>query len=651
MNLGLGGIDKQVEDKKDMMRANPQQQNTVGQDLIGVMALQKLQREKKAAENELNLAMNKSPGTLKEQLENELSGMTQNEMTTQTQGIMAQRQQKQQQQQQRPPQPRPQGIQQAARPPMGGAPRPPMGGAPRPPMGGAPRPPMGGAPRPPMMASGGIVGFANGGSTVDRGYEAGASKGGYRVQALTEVLKEMGLTHKQFDALPVAQKQVVYAEVPAKMKQLEGKRADYETPAKRTRDWGARIQDRARESAAHVPKVAQNVGQGFNTGLQSGTSPTQIPTGGIKTLVDQNVDQNNVEDTYRDAQAQYGSTGGPPKVGGTGTGTGIADLASLARHGAVPGDQQAISTTQASDLLPTAVKTQLDTSLGADPREEAKLERADASKDYNLEEGRKTLQAKRDAHEAEQLRLMNDPNEKRKRKWRAAQIGTGGGIAGAQARNQNREDQAQLDFLRDRADTYAADMKADVEKLKAIDTRAATVLQMVAADRLAAMNAFSDLTIANSQAVTAAEDRFSRENTSILNAYVATKKVESETALQQAIYASNDKQFVTDTLKEIRQSKVDAKNEYMASLAYNRAPLKSEYITNEQGEKQIVEPWGQDALLLKHMLEQEALWEDLEKAAMTKFSELWGTPVPSFDGTGGSAVDVSESEAAIINKG
>jgi hypothetical protein len=60
------------------------------------------------------------------------------------------------------------GAMGGGKPPMGGAPRPPMGGMPSA-MGGAPRPMMGGmpsalggAPRP-MMASGGIVGYANGG--------------------------------------------------------------------------------------------------------------------------------------------------------------------------------------------------------------------------------------------------------------------------------------------------------------------------------------------------------------------------------------------------------------------------------------------------------------------------------------------------------
>ena len=84
MVMGLGSIDQQVDDKKDMMRANPGMQGTVGKDLIGVMALQKLQKEKQAAENELMLAQQNNPSTIKEQLEREVAGLTQNEMVTQS---------------------------------------------------------------------------------------------------------------------------------------------------------------------------------------------------------------------------------------------------------------------------------------------------------------------------------------------------------------------------------------------------------------------------------------------------------------------------------------------------------------------------------------------------------------------------------------
>ena len=166
----MGNIDQQVNDKADSMQMQGKT-STVSRDLLDVMATQKIAREKDTALKELQMAQQQNPNTIKDQLEQKVMGMTQNEMTNQTAGIMAQRQQQRQRPQQRPPQPG--GIAGA----MGGAPRPPMGGAPRPPMGGAPRPPMGGmpqggiagaAPRPPMMASGGIVGFNDGGQPKDK---------------------------------------------------------------------------------------------------------------------------------------------------------------------------------------------------------------------------------------------------------------------------------------------------------------------------------------------------------------------------------------------------------------------------------------------------------------------------------------------------
>ena len=162
----MGNIDQQVNDKADSMQMRGKT-STVSKDLLDVMATQKIAREKDTALKELQMAQQQNPNTIKDQLEQKVMAMTQNEMTNQTAGIMAQRA-AQKGQPQRPPQ---QGGIAGARPPMGGAPKPPMpmaGG--RPPMGGAPKPPMGGLPamaggRPPMMASGGIVGFSEGGST------------------------------------------------------------------------------------------------------------------------------------------------------------------------------------------------------------------------------------------------------------------------------------------------------------------------------------------------------------------------------------------------------------------------------------------------------------------------------------------------------
>tara|TARA_E500000305_G_scaffold92826_2_gene81021 strand:- start:2375 stop:4021 length:1647 start_codon:yes stop_codon:yes gene_type:complete len=118
---------------------------------------------------------------------------------------------------------------------MGGAPRPPMGGAPRPPMGGLPA---AGAPRPPMMASGGIVGFQQGGLNDQqrRAKEYQESKGGYNVQAFTEALKRKGLTRQQFEALSPAEKQAIRATLPQIMQELKQTRDNYMSPLARIND-------------------------------------------------------------------------------------------------------------------------------------------------------------------------------------------------------------------------------------------------------------------------------------------------------------------------------------------------------------------------------------------------------------------------------
>ena len=145
-------INQLVNDKKDTLAASNKPLNQgVGPDLIEVLATRKLLEEKQAAARDMAMKQEQTGGTIAEQQEQKLLGLTQKEIANQTGGILAQR--AQQPQQKKPQQG---GIMGA----MGGG-KPPMGGAPRPPMGGMPSA-MGGA-RPPMMASGGIVGYAKGG--------------------------------------------------------------------------------------------------------------------------------------------------------------------------------------------------------------------------------------------------------------------------------------------------------------------------------------------------------------------------------------------------------------------------------------------------------------------------------------------------------
>ena len=142
-------IDQEIQRKVDAYRGNPQQlmqRYQQNQQLIDLLALQKLKSEKEAAARDMQMKMQQQPGTIAQQREAELLDMTKQEMMQQTQGVLQQRQAQQQQ-----------NMQQVAQQGLGALAnqRP---AAPQPAPQGAPQ----GQPMP-RMAQGGIVAFAPGG--------------------------------------------------------------------------------------------------------------------------------------------------------------------------------------------------------------------------------------------------------------------------------------------------------------------------------------------------------------------------------------------------------------------------------------------------------------------------------------------------------
>lgn len=140
------GIDQEIQAKVDAYRGNPQalqQRYAQNQQLVDLLALQKLKSEKEAAAREMQMQMQQQPQTIKQQREAELLGMTKQEMMQQTQGILQQRQAEQQK-----------NMQQVAQGGLGA-----LAGQ-RPP---APQQAPQGQPMP-QMARGGIVSFQPGGS-------------------------------------------------------------------------------------------------------------------------------------------------------------------------------------------------------------------------------------------------------------------------------------------------------------------------------------------------------------------------------------------------------------------------------------------------------------------------------------------------------
>ena len=85
-------LDQQIQTKMDAYRSNPrklQQRYQQSQQLLDLLALQKLKSEKEAAARDMQMKMQMNPNTIKQQRERELLDMTKKELIDQTGGIMA----------------------------------------------------------------------------------------------------------------------------------------------------------------------------------------------------------------------------------------------------------------------------------------------------------------------------------------------------------------------------------------------------------------------------------------------------------------------------------------------------------------------------------------------------------------------------------
>jgi len=92
-------IDQEIQRKVDAYRSNPaalQQRYQQNQQLIDLLALQKLKSEKDAAAKEMQMQMASDPQTIKQQRERELLDRTKQDMMQQQAGIMQMAQQRQQ---------------------------------------------------------------------------------------------------------------------------------------------------------------------------------------------------------------------------------------------------------------------------------------------------------------------------------------------------------------------------------------------------------------------------------------------------------------------------------------------------------------------------------------------------------------------------
>ena len=695
----MGTIDQQVDDKKDLLRANPGMQGTVGKDLIGVMALQKMQKEKQAAENELMLAQQNNPSTIKEQLEREVAGLTQSEMALQTAGIMNQRQQQQQQRQQRPPQQqRPQGIQQAARPPMGGAPRPPMGGAP---MAGAPRPmPQGagiaGAPRPPMMASGGIVGFQRGGpmpskeEDVPSGFEkvagdvlkwakdnpieavaagmmfvpgigwmgSGALRGAAATlkagKALYSKAKAVDYGSKLKKAVDVAKatpgKAADIAKASVTRPSTKNFRIDHKTGARNpvgreyspgmTATTGAGIMGAKKIFGGDDAQAQQDftIDQ-IRSDIQTNRDmlDAKIPSDESNPVI-----RNALQDALNAKKQNQGGTGGTGGLAGTQTGSNYQEMLADKMNTGVTDAQEIKAQAQGDEVmgrLPEGMKDTLTSmSKTQEQMDQARTaETTSARADYDKNYDAAGLKSRRDATDAE-LRRQLTPEALKDQRLRAGAVQRGG-LAGARARADNRADARRYKLYNDAANNYANDMKADVEKVKAVDTRVGAYMDRLYADRVASVQVFGDLTIAEQQAVTEARNRFQAQNEAAMEAVLTVLGFESQERVASAVRAEAAIPAllqIGQTLKANKQKSIDA---FMDGFEYKQAPDATEY--DSMGN---IKNKGKAVVLLEFTNSLDKNFEFIENVLNQQIARLMQVDLPAFtSGSGGGSPTIDTS--------
>lgn len=190
-----GGIDKLIEQKANAYRENPQalqKRYSQNQELMDLLAMQKLKSEKETAARDMALKADQTPDTIAEQYEQQLVSMNKNEMANQVAGVLGQKQKQAQQRQQAmgiTPQQRSQQRPQGAPQGIANQPRPNMQG----------------------MAQGGIVGYQKGGD----------------VSRLEKALEALGMTLQEYKFLPPLEKDALQQYID---QEYVKQRKDFELP-------------------------------------------------------------------------------------------------------------------------------------------------------------------------------------------------------------------------------------------------------------------------------------------------------------------------------------------------------------------------------------------------------------------------------------
>ena len=549
--LQAGGIDKLVEQKADAYRSNPQalqKRYSQNQELMDLLAMQKLKTEKETAARDMQLKAEQTPSTIAEQYEQQLVGMNKNEMAQQTAGIMGERQKKAQQKQQA------MGI-----PPQQAQQRPPMPQAASQGIASQPRPNLQG------MAKGGIIGFDKGGSVPTQAeideYRRKAEQSGTNTRGLTdeEIIRVLTLPH-------FGQPKSRGSQNPRSGRP----RPPEETPAAPSAATasgdvaGGYSSELMEKFAKPKPPASGDVPDGYSSGIMEKFAKPKTPTV-------QAPDGQAPDGQAPTGQAPTGQDSGKASVNKNLASVGL-DVDKLS---AVP-DTSGISRTQVSDSLgeevtgalkkdvtqdPTAIQTKEIKRMSGADKSVGGLDRAGQEATYN-----KYLK-EQEALDAAQL----DPENLKRERRRAGiagflEEGTGRGSVMASRKFDTNIAKKRQDNINRRFGMEKERMANDVEVAGKINTEAGLAMGRVMEDRQKAMSTLASISAQDLAMYNTEADRMYEANQNGIKNRIDALKADTAATLNQLIQRQASAAEIANQISSLHDKSTKLRAEWFTSL-------------------------------------------------------------------------------------
>ena len=541
-------LDRLIQDRADTTQItgkNPT--STVSNDLLNLMATQQLKSEHEQKLLALQAAQNVDPRTVKEQMEEQVAGMTLGELTNNTGKALNMRRQNQGKQ----PMPQQRGIAQAQPQPQQQMPNPTQ--MPQPPMGGLPSAAPAGMM--PKMASGGIVGFNTGGTPSSNPRAARAQQmQAQRQQAANspqalqdEIQRLMGIAKN-------SRSQAAQAQAKAKIQELQDKLLDM----KLAEDPNSIA---AVQQAGQQPGGLANLTNKKNMSNMLSSIQNQINTnpGSLLNAQPQTLSSQIKKDLTSGApgsmvnQMMANNAADPDPTTNTnvvGGGPNTTDVMEQPDPNKIREAGSDMDTSVVSDRLDATKvdgeKSVLDTlkdqlKLSSDPQISEKNEFDQTKKRYGIEE-LKNMQTAAQSDIAKAQREYDSPEARAKRDVINYQLG------GTRGMRQGQFERMGLDMarLRQKKEDMDKNSKAIYERVKAADAEAGKVMEKMLDHNRSVTDAF--VTIAGFDAE--AEAKFTQVKTEIeknaQNVILQQLQIESTEELQKYIQELDTKEKVSN---------------------------------------------------------------------------------------------------------